>query len=83
MSTTTLKALDDICSAGARKLPAAPDTSTSSGPWQPRPAPAPRHRLLIAHIGHHAKGLRPSVARAASTLACLRLATETLAPAIA
>ena len=32
MSTTVLKPLADMPSAGARKLPAAPDTSTSIGP---------------------------------------------------
>ena len=58
MSTTVLKALGDMSSALARKLPAAPETSTSMGPKRSRGLrEGAFQRLGLAHVGRDAERL--------------------------
>src|SRR3954471_2531368 len=84
MSTTTRKPLEDCALTAATKLPAAPETSTSMAPsWS---AALSNARLTASKSRTSAvtpttlPPVVPSAAVAASTLSCLRLATDTLAP---
>src|SRR5271157_75442 len=84
MSTTTRKPFEDCALTAATKLPAAPETSTSMGPswltalWNARPTASKSRTSAVTPA--MLPPVVPSAAMAASTLSCLRLATETFAP---
>jgi hypothetical protein len=87
MSTTTRKPFDDWAFTAATKLPAAPETSTSTGPnWAEAVsnarATASKSRTSAATPTLLPPAV-PNAAMAASMFSCFRLAMDTFAPCFA
>ena len=85
MSTTVLNALGDMSSARARKLPAAPETSTSIGPKRSQACASARSTAsgwrTSAEMPMACVPSASSCAAAADTLSAERLIRLTRAPA--